>query len=246
MKSGAKVLSRIADAEQRAFIAQRDARKAERNLIGLNEQIAVKRQELQDIENQKATGLEEIRQIAEKKQKLLGVIENLQSEVSNAQEVLNTAINRQSHFLESSETERKAQIQKLDSVKTHLENINSLIKESEPVAKELLKFVKKNKTAREKYLKQSAKLSKAETKYKAVQSEFKAKLADIKSGKQDLNGLKSYLEDLYGRLASYVSAAKDTLEYINAEMEKNGVPMRFGLPEGQILEIDMFNFDLRK
>ena len=60
---------------------------------------------------------------------------------------------------------------------------------------------------------------------------------------KELDAYKTYLADLYGKLATYVVVAKETVEWVNEELKKKKVPINFGFPPGEILGIDFNNFD---
>ena len=55
--------------------------------------------------------------------------------------------------------------------------------------------------------------------------------------------MKSYISNLYGKLASYTRVAKETLEYVNKHLEETGTPLVFRVPEGEKIEINVDNFD---
>ena len=111
------------------------------------------------------------------------------------------------------------------------------------VSEELQKFVREGDAVRKQFLEEQERLGKSRNEYAVITEETKKQKQDIAQEKKDLDGMKKYVSDLYGKLASYVNSAKETLEYVNEQLEEKGTPIVFRIPEGEILEINLDNFD---
>lgn len=67
---------------------------------------------------------------------------------------------------------------------------------------------------------------------------------EVQEEMKNLDSTKTYLTDLYGKLAMYVIKAQDMIEYSNDYLEKHGVPIKFQIPDGEIIEVNLDNFNL--
>lgn len=167
----------------------------------------------------------------------------LEQDVQYSAQLLEAEQVKQEEMVVSLKREQKQEQERLQVIKQTLEQLINQITELKPVAKELQNFVLRELKAREKYLTEQTKLNKAEQRYVVITKDITKQQAMIAEEKQAVDGMKDYAKDLYGRLASYVRVAKETIAYVNEELVKHNAPLRFSPPPDNLLIVDMYNFD---
>ena len=70
-------------------------------------------------------------------------------------------------------------------------------------------------------------LGKASKEFKEEREKLGQLRKEIQEELKGLDGTKTNLNDLYGKVATYVKKAEETLKYVNEEIKKTGVPINF-------------------
>lgn len=169
-------------------------------------------------------------------------IRDLEEQVVKAQERFANEVERRTEFIEAAKVEWKKENDRLEKTKLELKQVVETVVEMDKVARELSGFTAKETEAREKYLIETNKLSRAVRSKEETLKITEDKQKQIEIRQKELDVFKQYVADLYGKLATYVKTAEATLEYVNEELEKKGVPIHFALPPGEIVEINIDNF----
>ena len=111
------------------------------------------------------------------------------------------------------------------------------------VSGELQKFVDGRDVIKKQFLEEQERLGKSRHEHTVITAETTKQKQEISQEKKELDTMREYVADFYGKVASYVRSAKETLEYVNEQLEEKGTPVTFRIPEGEILEINIDNFD---
>ena len=111
------------------------------------------------------------------------------------------------------------------------------------VSKELQDYVDQGEKFRNDFHKEEERLGKSRQEYKSISTETEKQKQEIAREKKELDTMREYVSDFYGKVASYVRSAKETLEYVNEQLEEKGTPVVFRVPEGEIIEVNLDNFD---
>lgn len=202
-----------------------------------------KAKELQNVTEAKDVAILEVRQLGERKAALGKVLVVLEGKIKEAQEHLDQTVAREGHFVSSVKVELKKEKDSLKEVSETLEKTTERVNEMSPIAKELEQFLEKESTAQAKWLEAEKKLNASVKQYLDMKAQADADREDIAKQNQAQDAYKNYLTDFYGKLATYVRVAKETVEWVDEELEKRGVPVRFDLPPGEIMQIDFNNFN---
>ena len=216
---------------------------AQKKTAEIRTMIETEARKLQDAIEAKDNSLREVASLAERKRLLNKTLNDLEVKIKEKEEAFKQINDKKNDFLSSvkQETirEKKAlrETQKILSQTTvQLENLLAL-------SRELEGFIKKHSDTRIKYLEESRVVSELESRRKQILPELQRRHEEIAQEKKDLDGMKTYLSDLYGKLASYTISAKETLEYVNEQLEETGTPIVFRIPEGEIIDINIDNFN---
>ncbi len=209
----------------------------------LQKAVATEARRLQDATEAKDTALREVRELGERKAKLVGVIEKLDREILEKREVLNSLVDRESHFVSTVKQELRKEKTALEEVRGLSAQVAGHLEELNSAAREIDGFIKREGEARLKFLSQKDKLAFIENRYEAVEKTIEQERKALEAEQKDLDAFKTYCADLYGRLASYAVTAKETIEYVNEYLKEKDVPLRFGLPPGEIAEVTFENFN---
>jgi len=197
---------------------------------------------LQNVLEGKDNALKECRELGERKERLnreLGTIEHNISEANNNLEQLCV---RKERFITSAKTELVNLRKEIGATKKELSKLVAHVKETSNVYAELERFLQHERDAREKFLAIQEKLSTAEQKHDLLITKTKKEKEEIEQKQKELDAFKQHTEQLYGKLASYVAVAQQTVEYVNESL-KNNVPLHFRVPEGEIIELTLDNFN---
>lgn len=207
---------------------------------GLQEQEARK---LQNLKESVDNSLQELKTLAEKKSAIAKVIDQLEQKKREELISLDEIISKKDTVLSSIKQESKKETVVLKENQKLSKKLQTKVDTLNVVANELDAFVKKESAARLKYLKQKEKLDSTEKTFKDSKAEIAKMTKDLDMRNKAMDNFKSYLMDFYGKIASYVAVARQTIEQVNIDLEKHEVPLGFKLPPGEILEINIDNFD---
>lgn len=218
----------------------------DKKVAELVSRVEAKAKELQNVTEAVDLAILEVRQLGERKATLGKVLNDLEAKIKGAQEHLSQVIDREQHFVDSVKKELTKEKSALKETTEILEKTTERINEMSPIAKQLEQFLKNESNAQAKWLEAEKKLNGSVKKYLDMKAQADADREDIAKQNQAQDAYKEYLEDLYGKLATYVRVAKETVEWVDQELEERGVPVRFDLPPGEIMQIDFNNFNQKR
>jgi chromosome segregation ATPase len=212
----------------------------------LGDLIQAEAQKLQKVLEAKDSALLETRKLKEQKTSLEIVLVSLENKIKEKENNLNQLIEREGIFLSSIKKEINQEKDKLKETKSLLEEKNLDLDSLTKLSFELNKFIEKEGDIRIQYLDQKQKLDKAQDEYKEISKEAKTEKEFLEIKNKELDSYKEYVINLYGKLASYVKTANDSIKFVNTYFEENGVPIEFKLPPGEIIQVDFDNFNIKK
>lgn len=218
----------------------------EKKAAELRKLISVEAIKLQDVVDQKIFALSEINALSSRKTALLGVLAGLEAKIKEKKEELNQLIERELSFVSSIKTETDSKKKKLNDTDKLLEEKNKDLETLTKLSLELNKFIEKEGDIRTQYLKQKEKLEESSKEYNKIENKVKTEKEFLEIKNKELDSYKEYVINLYGKLASYVKTANDTIKFVNNYLEENGVPIEFKLPPGEIMEINFDNFNIKR
>jgi chromosome segregation ATPase len=201
---------------------------------------------LQDVIDQRDEILLNIKELSNRKTALGGVIVDLEKRVKEKEEVLNQLMVKESSFVNSVKIEFNKEKSSLEEIKKIKEKAKEELQGLNKVTSELNEFIKKEGNVKQKYLEEEKKLHFTQKENKEKVLEVNEKLKEFERKNKEFDIYKQYLTDLYGRLASYVKVAQESIVYVNEFMIDNEVPMKFDLPPGEIIKIDFNNFNNKR
>lgn len=205
--------------------------------------VEVEAKKLQNAVEAKDSSLRDIQTLTERKSMLVGQLADIEKQIKVKEQILAETIEKKTKFIDSAKTELKHEKSSIKENQKALQEITKETEEIKKVAKELKVFIKKAEKARLEYLKTQEKLGKVQRELQEATPLLKKEKEEIKKEKKDLDVMKDYVNEAYGKLASYTEKAKETLEYVNEHLKETGTPLVFRVPEGQLLEINIDNFD---
>lgn len=215
----------------------------EKKIAELHNEISKEAKLLQDATEKKESELREIALLIERKGKIATLNFKLQGEIALSQEALETSIETKGKFLSESEKELRRRKEESKNLEKVISNLQDRAEEMKSVVAEVEAFVSNGVDAHQKWLEEQDKLNAVEKKHEKLMSEMNEKERFMREEKKSLDGMKDYLKDFYGKVATYVAVAKETIEQVNEALEKN-TPIRFQLPPGEKeLEIDFKDFN---
>ncbi len=216
----------------------------EKKILELRSVIETEAKNLQNIVEGKENAIRETEQARKEKSRIEGVISNLKIDQKEADEALQETISRKTKFIESTKTELKKEKGALKETTNILEETSAKISALMPVVREIETFLGKESNARERFLQAESIFVTSKEKTEKIVRKAQKERIEAEEKIKSLDGIKTYVSDLYGKLASYVRVATETLEYVNETLEKKEVPLQFEIPEGEkVLKIEFNNFN---
>lgn len=218
----------------------------EKKAAELRKLISVEAIRLQNVVDQKISALSEINALASRKTDLLGVLASLETKIKEKKDELNQLIERELSFVSSIKIETDSKKKKLNDTDKLLEEKNKDLETLTKLSLELNKFIEKEGDIRIQYLKHKEKLEESSKEWNKIENKVKSEKEFLEIKNKELDSYKEYIINLYGKLASYVKTANDTIKFVNDYLEENGVPIKFKLPPGEIMEINFDNFNIKR
>lgn len=205
--------------------------------------VVAEAQKLQKATEAKENVLREIHELIIRKTNLCQQLNKLTNDIQAAQGNLEQTIKRENTFVDSVKKELQSEQFKTKAASITLGEITDSINQLLPVVKELREFVIKESDTRLKYLTERRKLEIVKLEKNKIDADIIAEKEKLIDKGKSLDAMKTYLVELYGKVASYTKSAKETLEYVNEELEKKDVPLRFDVPPGEIVTITIDDFN---
>ena len=196
---------------------------------------------LQNIVDEEEYHKGQIRELAEKKSALNLTIGRMEKSSKEKEEYLSELIQKKYSVIESTKRELNKEKESLKETSKSLAQLSEKMEAILPVVKELQEFIVKESGVQARYVEERKKLGTLEKKHKKISEETEKEKQELQEREESYNTMKTYTTNLYGKLATYVKVAEETLKYVNKELEERNVPIQFGLP-GEVLQIDLNNF----
>lgn len=216
----------------------------EKKISELRGLIETEAKNYQNVLESKDIALKEIADTRKEKARIETVISDLLIEQTEAEEALKQTIEKKTAFVESTKVELKKEKQALKETTDILSETSQKVSELLPVVKEIETFISKESDARERFLQAENIFITSKQKTEKIVSQAKKEKDEVIEKTKSLDTLKTYVSKLYGKLATYVVVAKETLEYVNETLEKKEIPLQFEIPDGEeILKIGFDNFN---
>lgn len=216
----------------------------EKKILELRGLIQTEAKNYQNILEAKDIALKEIRDIREDKSRIEGVITKLQIQKTEEEDALKQTIAKKTAFIESAKTELKKEKAALKETTDILSETSEKVLALMPAVKDIETFISKESNAREKFLQAETIFNTSKSKTEKIVGEAQKEKAELEEKRQSYEGLKTYVSDLYGKLASYVVLAKETLNYVNETLKQKEIPLEFEIPDGkEILTVGFDNFN---
>lgn len=216
----------------------------EKKILELRGLVQTEAKNYQNVLEAKDIALKEIRETREEKSRIEGVIAKLEKQKTEEEDALKQTIAKKTAFIESAKTELKKEKAALKETTDILSETSERVSELMPVVKEIETFISKESDARERFLQAETIFKTSKAKTEKIVGEAQKEKAELEEKRQSYEGLKTYVSDLYGKLASYVVLAKETLNYVNETLEQKEIPLEFEIPDGEeILKINIDNFN---
>jgi len=211
----------------------------------LHQLLAKEAKKLQYVIDERESVLFEMKNLSRRKMALGKVIADLEKQTKEKKEVLNQLMERESSFVSSVKLELNKEKSSLEEIKKIKDKTKEELKGLNKVTSELNEFIKKEEDVRKKYLKERKELHLTQNENKKITIDTDSKIKELDRKNREMDVYKKYLTDLYGRIASYVKVAQESITSVNEFMEKNEVPLKFELPPGEVININIDNFNIK-
>lgn len=215
----------------------------ERKILELRGLVAEEAKKLQNVIESKDSALKAVREAGEEKSRIERLISKITQDQKEAEEALLETISRKTKFIESSKSELKREQTALEDTRLILTETSQKVSELMPVVKELEIFITKESDARERFLQAETIFHTSKEKAEKIISKIETEKSEIEEKRQSFEGFKTYVSNLYGKLASYVKVAEQTIEYVNQTLAEKGTPIQFEIPSEEIINISINDFD---
>ena len=183
---------------------------------------------ISELKNSKALTFKELNVSVAKRNELSGKIAELERD---SQGILTTI----SETISNSISNESLSLERTDRF---FEAYTSRLKDLEKQATELEEYVAKEKNAHDRFIAEETKLSEAIKSRDAAITKAEEETKRIQEQTRGLDGLKTYLTDFYGKVATYVKVANETVEEVNKALAEKKVPLKFD----HVPKIDLSNF----
>lgn len=217
--------------------------KYDEKIAELHGLIQAETKKLQDVIEQKDSSLRDVAQLIERKARLVKEFVVVENKIIEAERILKETIDRKTKFIETAKQELVKEKNNVREAKELLVSLSEEVKQLHHVVTEYKNFIAKEHDAHKRYIQEKEKLDSATKQKDEFLLLIQKQRESIDKEKKDLDAMKVYISDLYGKLASYVTVAKETIEDVNKTLEEKNVPLHFDLPPGEILKIDFNNFN---
>lgn len=198
-------------------------------LKGLVEEEAKRLKEAGDAKNEALRGID---LLTNERNKIKAQIEELEKENHEAKVTIN----------ELAKNELAKEKKSLEVTGEFLTAYTEELAYLDKVEKELTEFISKEADAKERYLLAEKELNDAKTQKREIFELIAEEKEKIEIKNKELDGLKAYVSELYGKLATYVRVANDTIQHVNEKLKANKIPLQFDLPPKEITKINIDNF----
>ena len=205
----------------------------------LSDEVNLKARELQGLNESVDLAKAKLAELATSERRLGAEMTELEQKVKEKKGALGELAEKELALVAHVEKELSDKNISLAVATTCLEDVNKKLAETSGLLKERQDYLSKTEKAREEYVTQKSLLDQAMTDYLAITTKAKEELAQVAKEKTEMGEYKTYLDEFYGKVATYVATAKDTLEVVNEALAK-GTKLRFKVPN-DLMTMDNFN-----
>lgn len=208
-----------------------DAKDYERKIKELQSLVAAEASRLQNVNDQKDFALREVRQLGERKSRMVAEISRLEEEIGKANAQLLDLKTRESSLIDSAKEELNRLRSQLVVVNRDFSRLSIRAEELKMVCDELDDFIALEKDARQKYLVAQAELGAVEKESKETREMIDKERKKAKERNKLLDDYREKLKEFSGRLTYNLNVFRETVNFLNENLEKRGIPVEFGLPK---------------
>lgn len=217
--------------------------RAQRKVAEIADMIEREAARLQDASEAKESEIRAVRVLIDRKARLVSEIAALEQDIKGRKAHIVSLTNQKKEALASHKKQAEQERKRLRTASKELEKVLEQIANVQVIANDLQQSILQVERKRQEYREVHDKAAKARKEYKEVHPRIEKEKVEIVAAERGLASMNQTVMDMYGKLASYVQTAKKTLKYVNEELEKQDIPVVFDVPEGDIIEIDIDNFD---
>lgn len=217
--------------------------KKQNDIAKVRSQIEAVAAELQDVTEAKDSARQAVKQLVEQKSRLTKEITALENRIEDRKETIEALVERKKAVYESAKQQTREEKERLKEKQKALKQTVAEIDNVQTVAHDLQKSLNLLEAQRKEFQTLHAEAEKARKEYHTVSPKIQKEKAEMAAAEESLASMNKTVTDLYGKLASYVQVAKKTLTHINEQLEEKDIPLVFKVPEGEVIEIDIDNFD---
>lgn len=212
-------------------------------ILELRHYVELEARALQNVSESKEVIIKDLAELSTKKTTIVKQIAESEKRLVDLEEVFNQTKETERKFVMDVEAELKNKTERLKTTNETLDEVSNKLDASTIALKEIEGFIEKEQDARARWLKEKIKLGVLLNEIEGLEKKFEKQQEANKKEEKKLDSLKIYLTDFYGKIGSYVKTAQETLEHVNKTFEETGVPIKFDIPDSQILNVDINNFE---
>ena len=187
-------------------------------------------QRLQNMVELKDSALREVRSLGARESELNKQSEKLGAEIKEKKLVLESIINTQTKYIESSKQELKKEEERLAFIRKEIETESLKLAEIQNAYKEIKGFFSKEEGAKIKYLEIQQKLITAQKEEEKINKELTQEKAEIEQQRKELDFSMEQMKEFSGHLTHNLNKVRMATEELNERLKTNNIPVRFGLP----------------
>ena len=189
---------------------------------------------LQGFQELKETVVREIQALGEQKSTLLNTIYELREEALKAQDHLMDVKVRETGLVDTSKRELQENNSILGQIQRTIVSLQETAGDLQSVVSEIQAFIEKKKDARERYLSEQQRLSKAKELHKSVLAKTEKEKKEITNEKKEMDKSKKSIADMSSKLSRYASEVRLATKFLNEKLAEGGMPVEYELPPKKI------------
>lgn len=217
----------------------------DKKVAELSDKVKLKAIELQNVTESVDSAKLHLKELSERKATLVKVLSTLEFQIKDKEEYYSYLLAKEYDLLSDIKRDLARENVTLDETKKLLSKTIEFLEEKQSVVSETKNFLDRNASIRESYVELSEKLSVAQKDLEKVTAEASSINENLSQRNVQLDSYKEYLTGFYGKVSTYVKLAKDTVEFLNKELETKTIPMVFGNID-ELIEINFDNFNIKK
>lgn len=209
----------------------------------LAKRVNEKARELQNVQESVDAAHRKIADLQQHEQRLRKDADALEAQIKERREALDALIQLEYKFLSNIKTERSKESEALEKIRKGISELSQEQSVLGMMTDDARTFAAYRDEYKKEYLDVKAKFEAAEQAKQEALRMTETLFRDASVRQKEMDYFKQNLTDFYGKVATFVRTAEETLEFVNQELERKGTPIRFAIPEGQIMEFTLENFN---